>query len=185
MKRIAVVLVAAMLLSATAAGAAEKAKGDETAAKAVSSDGVKLGYVDLNRCLNEVNEGKTAKAQLEADGKAKKAKLEIMQNELKKMKEDLDKQKLILSKDALAEKEQQFQQKFFELQKTSADFEKEFADKESNFIKPISQKLQAVIQQYGQSNGFTMIVPREMALYSLPGTDLTDKIIATYNSGKK
>ncbi|MFA5812758.1 MAG: OmpH family outer membrane protein [bacterium] len=190
MKKMLAMLVAAVLVTAGTAMAAGKAeakadaKTDEGAATVKATDGVKMGYVDLNRCLNEVSEGKTAKAQLEADGKAKKQKLEIMQSELKKMKEDLDKQKLILSKEALGEKEQQFQQKFFELQKTSADFEKEFANKESNYIKPISMKLQKVIQQYGQTNGFTMIVPREMALYSLPGTDLTDKIISVYNTSK-
>jgi Skp family chaperone for outer membrane proteins len=100
------------------------------------------------------------------------------------MKDDLDKQKLILSKEAMQEKEAQFQQKFFELQKTSAEFEKSFADKEATYIKPISQKLQTVIQQIGQGEGFAMIVPREVALYSLPGTDVTDKVIAKYNASK-
>lgn len=190
MKKMAMFVVLAVVFFAVGLSAAEKSKKEEVAkapsseTKASATEGGRFGYVDLNRCLNEVNEGKTAKAQLEADGKAKKQKLEIMQSELKKMKEDLDKQKLILSKDAMQEKEQQFQQKFFELQKTSAEFEKEFADKETNFIKPISDKLQKVVQQFGQTNGYIMIVPREMALYSLPGTDLTDKIIAMYNGSK-
>jgi outer membrane protein len=177
MKKWVAVLVAVVLLGA--AGVVQAAEKQPEAAA-----GSKLGYVDMNRALNEVNEGKAAKAKLEADGKAKKQKLEIMQNELKTMKQDLDKQKLILSKEALQEKETQFQQKFFELQKTSADFEKEFAEKEASYIKPISMKLQQVIQRVGQSEGYTMIVPREMALYSLPGTDLTDKVIASYNTSK-
>ena len=41
-----------------------------------------------------------------------------------------------------------------------------------------------VVQQIGQSDGYTMIVPREMALYSPAGTDITDKVIASFNSGK-
>lgn len=179
MKRLLTLAVVVAVLAAAGFASAEKA-GSE----AVSAGGSKIGYVDMGRALNEVNEGKAAKAKLEADGKAMKQKLEIMQGELKKMKEDLDKQKLILSKEAMQEKEGQFQQKFFELQKTSADFEKSFAEKETTFIKPISQKLQAVIAQIGQSEGFAMIVPREVALYSLPGTDVTDKVIAKFNSSK-
>ena len=154
------------------------------AARAEATSGSKFGYVDLNRALNEVGEGKAAKAKLEADGKAKKQKLEMMQNDLKKMKEDLDKQRLILSADAMKEKETQFQQKFMELQKTSMEYEKQFGEAEASAIRPISEKLQRVIQQMGQEEGYTMIVPREMALYSPAGTDLTDKVIAAFNSGK-
>lgn len=162
--------------------------GFAAVAKAASdtavSGGAKFGYVDLNRVLNESSEGKAAKARLEADGKAKKQKLEILQSDLKKMKDDLDKQRLILSADAMKEKEAQFQQKFMELQKTSVDFEKQFGDAESAAIKPISEKIQRVIQQIGQSDNFTMIVPKEMALYSQAGTDLTDKVITECNKGK-
>lgn len=145
---------------------------------------VKIGYVDLNRTLNEVSEGKAARAKLEADGKAKKQKLEIMQNDLKKMKEDYDKQRLILSGDALRDKEGKIQEKLVELQRTSMEFEKQFSDAESTAIKPISDKIQRVIQQIGQSENYSMIVPKEMALYSPAGTDLTDKVIASYNKGK-
>jgi outer membrane protein len=182
-KLVAVGAVLAILGTAWVASAEKSGKGNEAAATA--SSGSKIGYVDMNRALNEVNEGKAAKAKLEAEGKAKKQKLEIMQSELKKMKEDLDKQKLILSKEAMQEKESQFQQKFFELQKTSAEFEKQFAEQETNYIKPIGQKLQTVIQRIGQSEGYSMIVPREVALYSLPGTDITDKVIAAFNSQAK
>ncbi len=178
MKRFAVIVVAAAFAASVFAGAVAKNAMASTDAQ------VKLGYVDMNRALNEVNEGRTAKAQLEADGKAKKNKLEIMQNELKKMKDDLDKQRLILSKEALTEKEAQFQQKFFELQKTSMEFEQSFAEKEANFIKPISEKLQRVIAKIGQQEGYALIVPSAMALYSLPGTDLTDKVISAYNKSK-
>ena len=153
-------------------------------ARAEATAGTKLGYVDLNRALNETNEGKAAKARLEADGKAKKQKLEMMQNDLKKMGEDLEKQKLILSADALKEKQGVFQQKLMELQKTSMDYEKQFAEAEAAAIKPISEKLQRVIQQIGQADGYSMIVPREMALYSPAGSDLTDKVITAFNSGK-
>ena len=153
-------------------------------ASAESAAGTKFGYVDLNRALNETNEGKAAKARLEADGKAKKQKLEMMQNDLKKMGEDLEKQKLILSADALKEKQGVFQQKLMELQKTSMDYEKQFAESEAAAIKPISEKLQRVIQQIGAAEGYTMIVPREMALYSPAGSDLTDKVITAFNSGK-
>ena len=169
-----VVIIAVALLGA---------KGVE--AKSQESECAKLGYVDLNRALNEVNEGRTAKAKLERDGKKKRQKLEIMQKELQKMRDDLEKQRLILSQEALREKETKFQQKFLELQKTTVQFEKEFAEKEASFIKPISEKLKRVIGELGKKEGYTMIVPKEVALYSPSGTDLTDRVIRAYNKAKR
>jgi outer membrane protein len=174
------IAVLAVCLAVVIAGGVRVAKAEDKA----PSSSIKLGYVDLNRALNEVNEGKAAKAKLEADGKAKKQKLEIMQNDLKKMKDEMDKQKLILSADAMREKENQLQQKFMELQKTSMDYEKSFSDMEASYIKPISDKLQKVIQDIGQKEGFSLIMPKEMALYSLPGSDVTDKVITAYNGAK-
>lgn len=179
MKKFTLLLVA-VLFAVGFSVSALAGKDDKDAALS----GAKLGYVDLNRILNESNEGKAAKNKLEADGKAKKQKLEIMQNDLKKMKEDLDKQRLILSADALREKEGQFQQKLMELQKTSMDYEQQFSQAESQAIKPISDKIQLVIQRIGQSEGYLMIVPREIALYSPVGTDITEKVLAEYNKGK-
>lgn len=184
-KVLALTAILAIALAVSFEASAKKKKKSKTSeATTTSTTSQKFGYVDLNRALNTVNEGRRAKSQLEADGKAKKQKLEILQNELKKMKEDLDKQRLILSAEAMREKEMKFQQKFLELQKKSVDFEKDFAEKEVSFIKPISEKLKRVITSMGKKEGYTMIIPKEMALYSPPGTDLTDKIIAAYNKAK-
>lgn len=178
MKKVSVLVVMVAFVAAITSAAFLKS------AKAESSSAVKIGYVDMNRALNEVNEGKAAKTKLEADGNAKKLKMEKMQSELKQMKEDLDKQRLILSKEALAEKEQKFQEKFIELQRKSLEYEKSFSEMEAKFIQPISEKLQKVIQKIGSQEGYTVIIPRAMALYSVPGSDLTNKVITTYNKTK-
>lgn len=141
----------------------------------------KIGYVDMNRALNEVEEGRKAKADLEADGKAKKQKLEIKQNELKTLKADIDKQRLILSAEALGKKEMEFQQKFMELQKMGADFEQAFAEKEAALTKPIGDKLKKIIAELGSSDSYAAILPKEVMLYGLAGNDLTDEVIRRYN----
>lgn len=182
MKKLSIFLMAFLCLAVFAGGAVAK-KGTQ-GGQISTAEATKFGYVDLNRALNEVDEGKSAKAKLEADGRAKKKKLEIMQNELKKMKEDLDSQRLILSAEALRAKETKLQEKLIELQKMSVEFEQDFAKKEADYIKPISDKLKRVINDIGVRNGYTMIVPREMALYSPPGTDLTDEVITAYNKFK-
>ena len=143
MKKIMILVVAGVFALAIVLGAVTKG------AFAATTGSAKIGYVDMNRALNEVNEGKTAKAKLEAEGKAMKKKLEMMQGELKKMKGDLDKQRMILSKEALAEKEAKFQQKFIELQRKTMEFEQGFAKKEQDFIAPISNSCGSTGRKFG------------------------------------
>lgn len=153
---------------------------DNTASTSLS----KIGYVDINRAMNEVNEGKKAKAQLEADGKSKQQKLQIKQNELKAASEELEKQKPILSPDALQKKQMELQQKYVELQRMGAEFEKQFADQENSLTKPITEKMRNIISQLGAKDGYSAILPKDMMLYAPQGTDLTDKVISAYNAGK-
>lgn len=172
MKKI-VVLVAVL----TMLGAAQLKAADAASAG-------KIGYVDLNRAMNEVEEGKKAKAQLEADGKSKQQKLQIKQDELKSASAEFEKQKPILSPDALQKKQNELQQKYVELQKMGAEFEKDFAQKENTLTKPITDKLRNIIANVGAKEGYGAILPKEMMLYAPQGTDLTDKVIASYNAGK-
>ena len=52
----------------------------------------KIAYVDLQRALEETEEGKKAKTKLKTDFEKKQHELDARQEELKKMKQDLDKQ---------------------------------------------------------------------------------------------
>src|SRR5690348_13938167 len=67
----------------------------------------KIAYVDLQRALEETEEGKHAKAKLKTDFEKKQKELDARQEELKKMKADLDKQSSILKPEALAQKQQE------------------------------------------------------------------------------
>ncbi len=180
MKRyIGIVAAAAVLLVGVQGIAAKKSNS----VGSVINDGIV--YVDLNRALNEVKEGKAAKSKLEADAKKKQKKVEIMQKELKAMRADLEKQRLILSQEALRKKEMIFQKKFVELQKTTVQYEQEFAKREAEYIKPISEKLKRVIEGLGKSEGYKLILLKDITLYAPQGTDITDKVIATFNNSRK
>ena len=174
MKKIVMVAVAVVVL--VAGFSVSKARAE--------SASMKIGSVNINRAINESNEGKAANAKMDAEVKAKKQKIDAMQNELKKMGEDLEKQRLILSADALKEKQQAAQQKYMEFQKTGMEFEKQLAQAQDAALKPITERLQKVIQQIGKDDGYSLIVPSEAALYTPGGSDITDKVIAAFNSGK-
>ncbi len=146
----------------------------------------KFGYVDFNRALNEVDEGKRAKAALKAEFEQKQKKVKMLENELKTMQQDLEKQKLILSAEALRKKEEAFRQKFLEANQKLAQYKEEMAKREIESTAKILTKLRTIVRDIGSSEGYTMILEKsqDVVLFSRPADDLTSRVISQFNKGK-
>src|SRR5262245_24806029 len=69
----------------------------------------KLAFVDLQRALEETEDGKKAKSKLKSDFDRKQKELDDKQEELKKMKEALDKKASLMKPEALQKESKDFQ----------------------------------------------------------------------------
>jgi len=175
MKRIAVLLSAVAVLLVV---------GRVNAADAPA---YKFGYVNFQRTLNEVEEGKKAKALLKSEFDEKQKKLDVVQNELQKMKTDLDKQRLILSQEALKEKEDEYRKKFMELQQKLGSYKDELQVKEAKMTSEILIVIHDMIYNIGKTDGYSTILEssQDVLLYAPESADLTDRIIKEYNAMPK
>lgn len=147
---------------------------------------VKLGFVDMQRALLEVEEGKTAKARLEKMKTERQGKLDAQQTELKKLKEDLDRQKEFMKPEVREQKEQEFRQKLGELQMTYAQLQKELAEEEAKLTKDIFARMARILAKVGQDEGFTMVFEKTESslLWAERSLDLTNELIRRFNSGE-
>ncbi len=137
MKRIVALVLAALVLSSV---------------PALASD-MKIGYVDLQKALNESNAGKAAKEKIAAKVKDYQKKVEARQEELKKLKEELDKQAMLLSEDARSAKERDYQQKLKDFQRFTKDIQDDLQQRDADFTKSIIQDLVKVVQKVGKEKG--------------------------------
>lgn len=144
----------------------------------------KIALVSLQRALNEVNEGKSAKAKLKKDFETKKKEIDGMKLELDTMGKELDKQKLVLSQEALKTKSQEFQNKYVAMQQKAADYEKEFRNQDAETAQRIIDALRGVVSDLSSKEGYTLVIENsaETVLFAKNAQDITDKVIATYNA---
>lgn len=144
----------------------------------------KVGLVDLQKALNEVEEGKAAKARLKAEFDAKQKTLDALQNDLKAMKDNLEKQKLVLSQDALKQKEIEYRDKFIELQKKLAEFRADLQQKEAQYTGDIIIALKKLVSEVGARDKYTLVFEKgqDVVLYAPTSTDITPALIQLYNS---
>lgn len=147
---------------------------------------VKIAVVDLQRALNETEDGRQAKATLKRLFKRRQDDLDKQQNDLKKMKEDIEKQKDVLARDVLEQRVQDYQKAFVELQSTYVEYQRELAGKEGELTKRILARMEKILRRIGQTDGYTLIVERnESGVMWVPtNLDVTDAVIQRYNSGE-
>jgi outer membrane protein len=144
---------------------------------------VKIGVVDVQKALTEVNDGKAVKAKLEAELKKKQRDFDKMQDEAKRLKDEIETQGAMMKEDLKRQKFQEYQKKMVELQEFYLGNQRELADKEGELTRPILERMEKILAKLGKDEGYTAILHSAGTLYSSPSVDLTDRLIKLYNSG--
>ena len=154
---------------------------------AVARADVKLGYVDLQRALTEVEEGRAAKARLQKILEGKQKDLDKEQDALRKEKELLDKQASAMSEETRVAKQTELQKKLFDLAQRWEKGKAEMAQQERTELQTIFQKMDPIIAQIAQREGFTMVFEKtDSGLVYAPGhLDVTNELVRLYNDQYK
>jgi outer membrane protein len=148
---------------------------------------VKIGVVDLQRAINETEDGRQAKRRLTKLFEERQKKLDSAQESLKSQKESIERQQDVLSEEALKKKVEKYQEDLMALQTEYVDYQRELSTKEAELTKKILDKMQAILRRIGQSDGYTLIVEaNEGGIVWVPSNlDLTDVLIQRYNAQAK
>jgi outer membrane protein len=146
----------------------------------------KIGVVDLQRAINETEDGRKAKDRLKKLFESRQQGLDKKQTELKKLKDELEQQKNVLARDVLETKVEAYQKQLVELQQVYVENQKELAEKEGELTKDIVARMERILRRIGQSEGYSLIVERgEGGVIFVPThLDLTDVVIQRYNAGE-
>lgn len=147
---------------------------------------VKVAVVDLQRALNETEDGRQAKAKLKRLFTKRQEELDRKQNDLKKEKEDIEKlaKAKAITQEQLQQRFETYQRTFMELQNVYMEYQRELAAKEADMTKEIISKMQDILRRIGQAEGYTIILERnEGGVVWVPTSlDLTDVVIQRYNT---
>ena len=156
------------------------------AVKVARAEDLKIGLVDFQQALNEVEEGKRAKTTLKAQFESKQLALNAKQDSLKKLKDEIEAKRAALSADAMRQKEAEYRDQFLDLQKTLAQFRQEMATREGELTQGIVVRLKKTVDTIGRAEGYTIIFEKsqDTVLYASSATDLTAKVISAFNAGK-
>ena len=148
------------------------------------AEDIKLGYVDMQRALNETEDGRKAKANLKKVFDQKQKELDEQQAALKKDIEDLDKKRTLLPPEQVREKEAELQSRMQKVQQTYLRHQQDLSAKEQEATGKIFERMTRIISKMAASENFTMILDKSALVFAKPHLDLTNDLIRRYNAGE-
>ena len=169
MKKVAWLVVVFLLLNSTSVFAADTLK--------------KIGIVNLSKVINESEDGKKAKADLELMIKSKQGLIEEKKKAIEKGQSDIEKQASVLSQAAKKSKEEEVERLIREYQRLVSDSQNEVKKRESELTGGILKEIRPIIEKIGQDEGYALILDNSnsQVLYSAKEADLTDIVIKKHN----
>jgi len=147
---------------------------------------VKIGYVDMQKAIQETSAGKKAKKELEKEFNAKKADLQKKEADLKKMDDDLKKKAVALSEDVRNKKAQELQGEMIKFQREVGESQLNIQKKERDLTAPILDKLQGSLDKIAKEGGYTVILEKneQSVLWAQKDIDLTDALVKEFEKKK-
>lgn len=146
----------------------------------------KAAYVDYQRAMVEIEEGRAAKQRLQTKADARKKELETEKSSFDKDSETFKKQEAAMDEKVRREKFEGLMRRQAELAEKVQKAQLEIAEAERKEMSTILPKLESIVAEIAQREGLTMVFDRGSSglAWAPPSLDLTNELIRTYNGRK-
>lgn len=142
---------------------------------------LKLGYVNLQKALNECLAGKEAVLELEAETKKRQEQIDVKQEDLKKLNEEIEKKKTVWSADMQEQKQKELQSRMQEFQRFYLQSNDDLKRREQGEKTVIIKDLIEIAKPLAKEKGYTFLFELQGLIYGPPEADLTNDLIKAYD----
>ncbi|HPA44542.1 MAG TPA: OmpH family outer membrane protein [bacterium] len=147
------------------------------------TSGPKLGFVDLERILQNADIFKQKAAELRTERDEIKKKLEETAANLKQEREDLEAQKGLLKSEDYTKKRTELDKKYLDFRAAVDQKNREFDEAfKKETIEPLREKLQTIVEEIAKQEGYDFIFKRADLAYGAAQYEITDKVISKLNA---
>lgn len=144
---------------------------------------IKLGFIDMQKAIQETAAGKKAKKDLEEEFNKKKKDLDKREAEIKKMGEDFEKRSMAMNEDARLKKQGEIQGEMRKYQELASKSQIEIQKKERDLTQPIVSKLRGILEEIAKKEDYTVILEKseQSVMFAKKEIDLTERVIKEYD----
>jgi Skp family chaperone for outer membrane proteins len=143
----------------------------------------KIGFLDAERAVASVGQGKAKIQELEEWAAPRRARLEQMQANAVQLRDQLAAQRNVATPEAVQKLESDLLQARRELEDGSRNFNRDVDAKQNELLGEVALKIGTVASDYGKANDYDaifMLKAQPLAYYS-EESDITDIVIRLYD----
>ncbi len=145
----------------------------------------KAAFVDIQRALQETDEGKAAKARLQALADSKQKAVEKEKAAIQADVESFQRQASTMDDKVRVGKEQELQKRTYDFAQKADKLRLELAESERKELGSIVPKLEQILGQIAQRDGLSMVYEKSALAWAPTSLDITNELIRIYNTQAK
>ncbi|HNU73849.1 MAG: periplasmic chaperone [Deltaproteobacteria bacterium ADurb.BinA179] len=148
---------------------------------------LKIYYIDSQRILTDSLAGKDVYKQLEVLKDERQKEIDTMQENLRKMGEDISVKEPTMNEQAKLELQSKYESELKKYNRFVKDAQEELRRRELTLVKPISDEVSTIIDEYGKQNSIDIILDRRDPgiIYASDKLDITNAILQRYDKKYK
>lgn len=157
----------------------------------IAQRGVRIGYIDMDVILENVDEYKTANQLLDKKVESWKKEIELQKLQLKKMEDALNSEKPLLTPNLISDREQEiddFAGDIINLQTEKFGSKGALIQQRAKLLKPIQDRVLGIVREIAQERKYDFIFDRSsdlVMLYSAKNYDISDLVLKKINTQKR
>jgi outer membrane protein len=157
----------AALLIAVAAGSAE------------AQNAPRIGWVDLNRIVDQAPGWREARQELEALATRSRQELQRMEEELEELVQQYERQRGTMSQARREEREQDLMQRQQALFQRGQQLEQEIGERQAELMGPLFNRIEAVVNDIRSEGNYALIfdVQAGGVMAADPNMDISDQVL--------
>ena len=143
----------------------------------------RVGFLDAERAVASVGEGKRQLKALEEWAQPRRDRLQEMQTNLVNLNNQLTTQRSVATPEAVKTLEEQVLRGRRELEDAGRAFNRDLEAKQNEFLEAVATKIGTVASDYGRANDFDAIfmLNAQPLVYVGDSSDVTDTVIRLYD----
>lgn len=147
-----------------------------------AAEQIKIGFVDIQKAINESQAGKKAKEKFQVQVKKVEAELLKEKQDVERLKSDFEKKSPLLKEEEKRNLERELQKKERGYLLSGREAEEELRQRDSEITGEILRDILKIVAEIGKSERYTLILQRGQVPYGDDASDITKKVIEIYNS---
>ena len=150
---------------------------------AATDDPVKIGFVDVEQVLAVTEGGKAAREELERKSREAQGRLAPLVEQLEALQKEHQAKRFVMSEDAVRAMELDMIELQNRYKAKGEQEEGQFKIDQQRLLGPLVEKLEAVLDEVGRENNFSVIMRADdpSFVYKREALDITDLVIKNFN----